>query len=372
MALTNFASLTDEQKTIWARDTWKNARNAMFLNRFLGDGSNSMIQRISELRKTEKGARAVITLVKDLEGDGVAGDRTLEGNEEAILSFDQVIQVDQLRHANRHEGRIADQRSVVEFRENSRDVLAYWLADRLDQMSFLTLTGVSFAFKTDGAARVGSDLPFLEFAADVTAPTTLRHRNWDDSADALVAGDTATIAADDLPSWRMLVKMKAFAKINFIRPIRGEGPFSGAVMYNVFMHPDAIAHLKLDPDFLAAWRNAMPRSGANVLFRDADVYFVDNLAIREFFHVFNTLGAAGGSKFGAGGNVDGSSTLLCGSQAMAFADIGDPYWVEDGFDYENQQGISLGKMCGTLKPVFRSHASGTDEDFAVLRVNHAI
>jgi len=228
MALTNFAALTDEQKTIWARDTWKNARNAMFLNRFLGDGNNSMIQRISELRRTEKGARAVITLVKDLEGDGVAGDRTLEGNEEAIQSFDQVIQVDQLRHANRHEGRIADQRSVVEFRENSRDVLAYWLADRLDQVSFLTLTGVAYSFNNDGSARVGSDLPFLEFANDVTAPTTLRHRNWDDSADALIAGNTATIAADDLPSWRMLVKMKAFAKINFVRPIRGEGPFSGS------------------------------------------------------------------------------------------------------------------------------------------------
>ena len=151
------------------------------------------------------------------------------------------------------------------------------------------------------------------------------------------------------------------------------------VMYNVFMHPDAIATLKLDPDFLAAWRNAMPRSGNNVLFRDADVYFVDGLAIREFFHVFNTLGAVAPNKFGADVNTsvdvstnDGSATLLCGSQALAFADIGDPMWVEKGFDYENQQGISLGKMCGLKKPVFRSHESGTDEDFAVLRVDHAI
>lgn len=372
MALTNFAKLTDEQKTIWARDTWRNARNNAFMNRFLGDGSNSMIQRISELKKSEKGARAVITLVKDLEGDGVAGDRQLEGNEEEIQSFDQVIQVDQLRHANRHEGRMADQRSVVEFRSNSRDVLAYWLADRSDQMAFLTLTGVSYAFNTDGSTRTGSDLPFLEFASDVTAPSANRHRNWDDSADQLVAGNTATIAADDLPSWRMLVKMKAYAKTQFIRPIRGEGPFAGAVMYNVFMHPDAIAILKLDPDFLAAWRNAMPRSQQNVLFRDADVYYVDNLAIREFFHVYNTLGASSGNKWGAGGTIDGSATLLCGAQALGYADIGDPYWVEKGFDYENQQGIQLGKMCGLKKPVFRSHRTGTDEDFAVLRVNHAI
>ena len=68
-------------------------------------------------------------------GDGVAGDRTLEGNEEAMKSYDQVIRLDMLRHANRHEGKMADQKSVVEFRENSRDVLAYWLADRVDQPS---------------------------------------------------------------------------------------------------------------------------------------------------------------------------------------------------------------------------------------------
>jgi hypothetical protein len=101
---------------------------------------------------------------------------TLEGNEEAMKSFDQVIQIDQLRHANRHEGKMADQRSVVEFRENSRDVLGYWLSDRIDQMAFLTLAGISYAFKPNGAARVGSDLPTssspptLPRAVDEAAP----------------------------------------------------------------------------------------------------------------------------------------------------------------------------------------------------------
>ena len=91
-----------------------------------------MVQHITELKKTEKGARAVITLLADLEGDGVVGDRTLEGNEESLKSYDQVIRIDQLRNANRHEGRMADQKSVVNFRENSRDKLSYWLSDRID------------------------------------------------------------------------------------------------------------------------------------------------------------------------------------------------------------------------------------------------
>lgn len=156
MALTNFALLTDEQKTVWSMDLWKHARNYAFVNKFLGKDSNSLIQHVTELKKSEKGARAVITLLADLEGDGVAGDRTLEGNEEAMKSYDQVIRIDQLRHANRHEGRMADQKSVVEFRNNSRDVLAYWLADRIDQLAFLTLSGVSYAMRNNGVARTGS------------------------------------------------------------------------------------------------------------------------------------------------------------------------------------------------------------------------
>ena len=75
MALTNFAALTQEQLTLWQRDLWKQARIHSFMNRFMGDGPNSMIQRISQLKKDQKGSRAVITLLADLVGDGVAGDR---------------------------------------------------------------------------------------------------------------------------------------------------------------------------------------------------------------------------------------------------------------------------------------------------------
>jgi N4-gp56 family major capsid protein len=188
MALTNFGLLTAEQKTIWSMDLWKQARNQSFVNKFLGKGPTSMIQHITELKKSEKGARAVITLLADLTGDGIAGDRTLEGNEEAMQTFDQVIRIDQLRHANRHEGKMADQKSVVEFRNNSRDVLSYWLADRIDQMAFLALSGVAYTKKNNGANRVGSDLPFLEFAADVSAPTAARRVRWNGTTKAIVAG----------------------------------------------------------------------------------------------------------------------------------------------------------------------------------------
>ena len=64
----------------------------------------------------------------------------IAGNEEPIKAYDQVIRIDQLRNANRLEGRLADQKSIVNFRTTSRDVLAYWAADRVDQLAFLTLS----------------------------------------------------------------------------------------------------------------------------------------------------------------------------------------------------------------------------------------
>jgi len=374
MSTTNYGALTTEEKTVWARDVWKAARNYQFMNRYMGDGPSAMIQRITELTKDERGARAVITLVADLEGDGVAGDRTLEGNEEANKAYDQVIQIDQLRHANKHEGRMAEQKSVVRFRENSRDTLAYWLADRYDQQAFLTLSGVGFDKQTNGATRVGSDFPYLSYASDVSAPTSNRLRQWDEGTKSLVASSQSdlvngAIGTGDYVSWNMLVEAKAYAKNNFIKPIRGD---EGLEVYNVFMTPSSMAKLKLDSDFLAAYRNAMKRSDSNKLFKGMDVIYVDGLAIREYRHVYNTTGLTAGNKWGSGGNVDGNRVLVCGAQAMGYADIGTPEWVEKGFDYDNQQGISVGKIAGMLKPVFRSETSGQDEDFGVLAIDTAI
>jgi len=374
MSLTNFGLLTTEQLTIWQRDIWRAARNWMFLNRFLGTSNTAMIQRVTELTKSHKGARAVLTLVSDLEGDGTAGDRTLEGNEEAMKSFDQVIRIDQLRHANRHEGRIADQKSVVTFRENSRNVLAYWLADRLDQMAFLTLSGIPYTSANDGATRVGSDLANLDYAADVTAPSVNRLVRWDGTASVLKdaasgSNGTADVVAADTPTYNMLVDLKAYAVDNYIRPILGE---AGTEEYNVFMAPLSIARLKKDPDFRAAWKDAQPRSPNNPLFKGTSVIHVDGLNIFEYRHVFTTKGALAGSKYGAGGAVEGSRIIMAGAQAMGFADIGDPFWIEKGFDYDNQQGISVGKICGLLKPQFHSIYSGTTEDFGVLACSVAL
>lgn len=371
MAVTNFASLLTEQKLVWARELWRIARDNSFAMRFAGKGSNAMITRITELTKTEKGAQAVFMLLAELQGDGVTGDYTLEGNEEAMRAFDQKVNLDQLRHANRLAGRLADQKSVIAFRENSRDVLAYWLADRIDQLAFQTLGGWGYDLRPNGAARVtgstGHNFTDLEFSGDVTAPSANRHLRMDANGD-LQAGDTSAIAAGDTISYSGLVMAQAYAKDHYIRGIKAG---NGEEMYHVFVNPTAFAHLKLDPDFIANVRHAGVRGDKNTLFAGATSLMTDGLVVHQFRHVPNTRGMAASSKWGASGDVDGCRMLLCGAQALGMADIGAPYWIEDKFDYDNQHGISVGKMFGLKKPVFNSDVTSTDEDFGVLAIDVA-
>jgi len=370
---TNFAALTDEELTIWSMDFWRKARNYSFLNKFTGSGQDALVQRISELTKTKKGARAVITLVNDIDGDGKAGDRTLEGNEEALTSEDQVIQIDQLRNANRSKGKMADQRSVVTFREQSRDKLAYWVADRHDQLGFLTLSGVAYSLHTNGATRVGSDLPLLEYAADVKAPSAGRY--FAKIAGVLTPGGAQNaITATDTIGWADLVELKALAKEKYMRAIRTS---DGIEFFHVFLTPMAMANLRTDSDYLANVRNAGQRGPVNELFKGTDTVMVDGMAISEYRHVYNTRGLASGSKWGASGTIDGCRMLFCGAQAMGIADIGKADWNEETFDYGNQDGISVGKISGLLKPQFEGKlmggmASGVVEDFGVMCVDVAI
>lgn len=363
MATTNFGLLTSEQKTAWSLDFWRQARNLSFVNKFLAKGPNALIQHITELKKTEKGARAVITLLADLEGDGISGDRTLEGNEEIMKSYDQVIRIDQMRNANRNEGRMADQKSIVNFRENSRDKLAYWMADRIDQLAFLTLAGKAYTYHPNGTTRVGSDLVNLEFAADVVAPSSKRVGRWDNTNKVFSVGSGYnTVTATDTPAWELFVSLKAYAKENYVRGVMD----GGEETYHAFLSPNAMAALKKDQVYRDNLRYAQTRGSGNELFSGSSVK-VDGIYLHEFRHVPNTRLAASGSKFGGSGTVDGCQILFCGAQALGMADIGNPEWVEKMFDYDNQPGISIAKILGFLKPQFPTqYSGGTTEDHGVI------
>ena len=369
MAKTDFTKQGLQQRLAWGNALWEVARTRMFVSRFMGTGSNSLIQRITSLKKVKGASRAVIQLVADLQEDGVGGDEsTLEGAEEALRAFEQIIDYDMLRHAVRNTGRLSDMKSTVDFRNEAKDKLGQFYGDRIDQMAFLMLSGISFEFKNNGAARPGGatgTLPKLAFHK-ITAPTSNRHLRV--SGDKIAAGDTSLITATDTLKYKALVRAKAFLKDTGLRGLR--------IGYNdtlhVFVTTTGMADLRMDPDFLAAVKEAGARGSSNPIFEGVDSIKVDGMWIHEYKYVYNTTGKASGSKWGATGTVNGMRALIMGPQSLGFFDYGAPGWTEETFDYKNQVGIGTHKVFGMLKPVFHNDWTGQPEDYGVAVLDCAL
>jgi N4-gp56 family major capsid protein len=367
MATTDFGALSDAVKRLWAAETWQAGRDQSFFfaNGFIGRSDNDMnavIHRVTKLTETERGLECVMQLVQDLIGDGVVGDNELEGNEESLVNDAQTIRIDQLRHGVKLKGEMAEQATVIRFREQSKEKLAFWLADKLDELMFLTLSGRSYTLHTNGATRASTQLPSLRFAADVTPASTNR------IVHAGTASSEATLTAVDKMSWQVVVRARALAERKRLRPKR-EG---GKSYYCLVLSSEQRRDLVLDPSYQTIVRSAEKPGSSNPLFTGA-LAIIDGVVIHSHNKVFNTLGLSSGSKWGSGGTVDGAQALLLGAQAGGLATIGNTFWREASVDdYGNRPGIGIGRKIGMLKPQFKSkYDNNSREDFGVISVKTA-
>lgn len=365
MAYTAFGSLSLAQKRVWANQVSKAGRDANFWmsNGFVGSNTADMtrpVQRITDLTKTERGNVAIMQLVGDLRGDGIVGDNELSGNEEALMNDAIELRIDQLRNGVRSKGKMSEQETTIRFRAVARDTLAFWLADTMDELMFLTVAGRAYTLKTDGSTRSASQLPSLSFAADVAAPTSNR------IVYAGAATSTATLTASDKMSWNLIVKSLAYAKRKRLRPIRS----GGKMWYAIVMSTEQMRDLKLDPAYQVNVGRAGKQGSDNPLFTNATAA-VDGAILYEHQKVCSTLGASSGSKFGAGGLIDGAQAQLLGAQALGLATIGEADWEEaDVNDYRNRPGVAYGRIFGMMKPQFKfsNIDETTREDFGTVSI----
>ena len=370
MSVTDFGALTAAQKRVWAAEIWKAGRDQSFFfaNGFIGTSDadmNSVIQRVTKLTETERGLECVMQLVLDLQTDGVVGDNELDGNEEAMVNDAQTIRIDQIRQGTKSKGEMSEQATVVRFREQSKDKLSFWLSDKLDELMFLTLSGVAYTQTYNGATRVNSQLPSLSFAADVIAPSSNR---------VLYAGtatSTATLTASNTMNWAVIVEANTLAQEKRLRPIRS----GGRNYFCMVIHPRQRRDLVLDPTYQTILRTAEKTGPSNPLFKGA-IANIDGVVIHSHNKVYNTSGLASGSKWGSGSTIDGAQAMMLGAQAGGIATVGSMFWREsDKTDYNNRPGIGIGRKIGMLKPQFLSvyddttgTTTPTRQDFGTISV----
>jgi len=365
MTATDFGALTAAQKTVWAGKLWKQFRDDSFWmsNGFISKDCNTPILRVTELTKTTRGLECVMQLVNDLEGDGVVGDNDLNGQEEQMVNDAQTITIDLLAHAVKSKGKMSEQATVIRFREQAKDKLAFWLPDKIDELMFLTSAGRAYTLNTDLSTRGASQLPQLAFASDVTAASTNRIKH------AGSASSEATLTASDKMSWATCVNAKTYARRQGVRPIRQ----GGKEYYAMVMSPEQRRDLVLDSTYQTIVSRAAEKGSKNPLFNNA-LAVVDGLILYEHRKVINTTGLVSGStKWGSGQTVEGAQATLMGAGALGFTTLGGGEWAEsDNTDYGRKPGVAYQQMLGILKPQFKpTGSSSSREDYGVVAVKTA-
>ena len=258
---------------------------------------------------------------------------------------------------------MAEQATVIRFRTTGREKLSFWIADKLDELMFLTGSGRAYTLKLDGSTRTSSQLPSLSFGADVVAASTNR------IVHAGSATSEATLTTSDKMSWQVIVNAKTKAGRKKLRPIREGGKEYFAIVISSEQRRDLV----LDPTYQTILRSAEKQGSNNPLFTGA-IAVVDGVIIHSHNKVYNTFGLVSGvGKWGAGSTVDGAQALMFGAQALGLATLGNLFYREsDKTDYGNRPGIGIGRKFGILKPQFLSLPDGgAREDFGVISVKTA-
>ena len=143
MANTQFATSSNFNVLNWERRLERETLKRMQFSKWASRGASSLIRVVDDLARGNKGTGDTVytTLLMNLTGDGISGDNTLQGNEEALTLYRQTVVIDQLRHGVKSDGRITNQRVFFDFQDEATEVLSRWMSNRMDTLCANVLAG---------------------------------------------------------------------------------------------------------------------------------------------------------------------------------------------------------------------------------------
>jgi N4-gp56 family major capsid protein len=354
MANTSYSVNAPEAVKLWSRKLFHEALKSTWASRFMGRDSNSVIQIADDTSKGP-GDRVRNTLRMLLSGVGIAGDGTLEGNEEALTTYTDDVLIDQLRHAVRSGGKMSEQRIPFSVREEARMGLTDWWADRIDEAFFNHVCGHTI--------NNGADLRYVGHNATTQPDAAHRLFSGNGADDEAVDASTTASAGFSLGLIDQAVETAKLASPQ-VRPIRVDG----ADRFVMFLHPRQVRQMRTSTatgQWLDIQKSLVSGTGS-----DKSPIFSGALGMHNGVIIHESTRVPIGST-GSGTAASGvRRAVLCGAQAATLA-FGRGYgaskmsWVEELFDYRNQLGVSAGMIWGIKKNIFNS------ADFATITVSTA-
>lgn len=345
MAVTNYGTGNALAVKLWSKRLSVEALKATWLFKFVGDSTDDLIQIKDETQKSA-GDQITYGLRMQLSGNGVLGDGTLEGNEEALTTYSDAVIINQLRHAVRSQGRMSQQRVPFSVRDEALSGLRDWWADRIDWSGFNQLCG---NLGPSTPSLTATDTRWTGMNAAI-APDANHYTN------VAASSDDTGLSSGNVFNLTMLDKAVERAKTltPAIRPVKQ----NGKSLYIAFLHPYQVTDLRTSTStgqWLDIQKAAMTGGeiSDNPIF-DGSLGMYNGVLLHEDARVtqgYNPTGNAAISTV--------RRAMFGGAQAGMIAFGRDNStnkftWVEELFDYENQLGVSAGLIFGLKKTVYNS------------------
>jgi N4-gp56 family major capsid protein len=315
MADWTFTTANALSRVSWAKRWWIVAKTESYFysNGFIGQSEvNSIIVEFPDL-KNQAGYAHVYGQVRELGNAGIQGDATMEGAEEAPVTYDDAIGIDLWRNAIRTNGKLSEQyKSDQDTRKWAVELLKRWMAGKIDQDLFDAL---------------GSSLTKVIYGGTATT--------------------TATIAAGDYMTLSLISKCVAYSRK---ATPKIEGPSVGGMQTNgvIVISPDQAYDLReRDAAWAQAQREAQRPGLDNPIFTGA-------LGIHMKVPIHDHQRVALSTTWGATGTLNGATALFMGVGSGAMAYFAEKIWEEKTFDYGNKVGFCIGAGYGVSKSVFNS------------------
>lgn len=345
MATTAYGTNNPLAVKLWSKMLSVEALKACWAYKFIGDDTSSMIQVKDETSKSA-GDQITYGLRMQLTGNGVLGDGTLEGNEEALTTYSDALIINQLRHAVRSQGRMSQQRVPFSVRDEALSGLRDWWADRLDWGAFNQLCG-NLGPSTPSLSS--SDIRWTGLQATI-APDANHYSNAQGGANDTTLGSTNVFSLTMID--KAIERAKTLTPA--IRPVKvGNRSF-----YVGILHPYQVTDLRTSTA-TGQWLDIQKAAMTGGLVDDNPI-FDGSLGVYNGVILHEDTRVTQG--YNPTGNVAISTVrraVFAGAQAAMIGfgrdnAVNKFTWVEELFDYENQLGVSAGLIFGLKKTVYNS------------------
>jgi N4-gp56 family major capsid protein len=296
----------------WAKKWWIGVKKENFFYEtglIGGDENNDVIVEFPELEQNQ-GYQITYGQIRDLSGAGITGDSDLENQEEAPVTYDDNITLNQKRNAIRTKGKLSDQYpSDKRAREWALKLLERWKGAVLDQDIF---------------TAIGSSCTKFLYGGSATA--------------------TTNIAAGGYMTLKLIAQATAYgdkASPQIVGKSKG-----GEKQTVCVMAIDQRYDLKqFDASWAQAQREAMQKGKDNLIFHKV-------LGIYEDCALFAHIRCPIVTNWGSGSTLPGATAFFIGVGAGAIAYAKKKVWNEKTFDYGNKVGFAIGSIYGVSKSVF--------------------